>query len=280
MRPGRHCDGGCHAYRYTTNGACRRACLLACIGAEVTAIDSAGFGPINITKAITITSPDGIEAGIVPSPKGNAITIGAGTNDAVVLRGLTLNGGGVGYNGVVFNSGGSLTVTNCVMQNFAYDGVSVFTGNGIMMQPSSGAVKFVITNTVASNNGLLGIAYFPTGGSPSANVVIDHVTVTGNFSSAIVINTLLTTGGATIFAVSNSSASNNSTGASGVFINGPNLSAPVTVSIDNFSAVGNGAGISVSGAASTVLLSRSVITGNEVGIDNGISTFYTYGNNQ
>src|SRR3974390_3082983 len=37
-------------------------------GGEVTAIDSAGFGPINITKAVTITSPDGVEAGIVPNP--------------------------------------------------------------------------------------------------------------------------------------------------------------------------------------------------------------------
>ena len=34
-------------------------------GGEVTAIDSAGFGPINITKAVTITSPDGVEAGVV-----------------------------------------------------------------------------------------------------------------------------------------------------------------------------------------------------------------------
>src|SRR5215471_12490618 len=85
-------------------------------GGEVTAIDSAGFGPINITKAVTITSPDGVEAGIVPTSGGNAITIGAGTNDAVVLRGLTLNGGGVGFNGILFNSGGRLTVTNCTLQ--------------------------------------------------------------------------------------------------------------------------------------------------------------------
>ena len=36
-------------------------------GGEVTAIDSAGFGPITITHAVTITSPDGVEAGIVPT---------------------------------------------------------------------------------------------------------------------------------------------------------------------------------------------------------------------
>jgi len=45
---------------------------------EVTAIDSAGFGPINITKAVTITSPDGVEAGVVPVAGGNAIDINAG----------------------------------------------------------------------------------------------------------------------------------------------------------------------------------------------------------
>src|SRR6516162_9322601 len=64
-------------------------------GGEVTAIDSAGFGPITITRAVTITSPTGIEAGIVPAAGGNAITINAGPNDAVVLRGLTVNGAGI-----------------------------------------------------------------------------------------------------------------------------------------------------------------------------------------
>src|SRR5215472_11058204 len=63
-------------------------------GGEVTAIDSAGFGPINITKAVTITSPAGVEAGIVPNPGDDAIHINAGPNDTVVLSGLTLNGAG------------------------------------------------------------------------------------------------------------------------------------------------------------------------------------------
>src|SRR5262252_4661203 len=87
-------------------------------GGEVTAIDSAGFGPISINKSVSITSPDGVEAGVVASAGADAIDINAGANDAVVLRGLTLNGGGVAYNGIVFNSGGSLTVSNCVVQNF------------------------------------------------------------------------------------------------------------------------------------------------------------------
>jgi len=66
---------------------------------EVTAIDSAGFGPINITKAVTITSPPGVEAGIVPNPPtADAIDISAGSSDVIELRGLTANGAGVGNN--------------------------------------------------------------------------------------------------------------------------------------------------------------------------------------
>src|SRR6516225_6779322 len=67
-------------------------------GGEVTAIDSAGFGPINI-----------IEAGVVPAAGADAIDINAAPSDAVVLRGLTLNGAGVASNGIVFNSGARLT---------------------------------------------------------------------------------------------------------------------------------------------------------------------------
>ena len=72
-------------------------------GGEVTAIDSAGFGPITITQSVTITSPDGVEAGIVAAANGNAITINAPpTSINVVLRGLTLDGANVGSNGIVW----------------------------------------------------------------------------------------------------------------------------------------------------------------------------------
>ena len=120
-------------------------------GGEVTAIDSAGFGPINITKAVTITSPDGVEAGIVPPANGNAITINAGPTDEVQLRGLTIDGSGTAANGIVLNSGAGITVTNCVVQNFA-----PAIGNGILLQPTSG-LSFIIANTLLSRNGAYGL---------------------------------------------------------------------------------------------------------------------------
>src|SRR6516225_1550275 len=144
-------------------------------GGEVTAIDSAGFGPINITKAVTITSPDGVEAGIVASAGADAIDINAGPNDAIVLRGLTLNGSGGGSNGILFNSGGSLTVTNCMMQDFALGGIAI--------EPTSGIADVVITNTIASNIGPKGLGVgirFSSNGIATINAVVDHVVTTGN----------------------------------------------------------------------------------------------------
>jgi len=57
-------------------------------GGEVTAIDSAGFGTVTITnKSVTITSPNGVEAGIAVPSGGAGITIIAGPNDLVSLQG-------------------------------------------------------------------------------------------------------------------------------------------------------------------------------------------------
>jgi hypothetical protein len=44
----------------------------------------------------------------------------AGLNNEVqLLRGLTFEGSGVGYNGIVLNVAVGLTITNCVVQNFS-----------------------------------------------------------------------------------------------------------------------------------------------------------------
>src|SRR6516164_6196895 len=61
-------------------------------GGEVTAIDSAGFGPIAINKSVAITSPAGIEGGVVPASNSDGIVITAGSSDIVTLRGLTIEG--------------------------------------------------------------------------------------------------------------------------------------------------------------------------------------------
>jgi hypothetical protein len=243
-------------------------------GGEVTAIDSAGFGPIDISKAVTITSPDGVEAGIVPAAGGNAITIHAGASDAIVLRGLTLNGSGIAINGVEFNSGGSLTVINCVAQNFIISGPA--TGNGILLQPTTGTVDFTITNTIVLNNAYAGILYLAPSGSASVNGVIDRVTATGN-QYGIALNTSSATG-ATIAAISNSVASHNTN--TGIY--GQNGSGAFKLSIDNSQLSSDGSAAIQAFNTANVLLGRSVIMGNAVGVHNTTSpnTFFTYKDNR
>ena len=245
-------------------------------GGEVTAIDSAGFGPITISQAVTITSPDGVEAGIIPVAGGNAITINAGANDAIVLRGLTLNGSGTAYNGIAFNSGGSLTVINCLAQNFIYDGSHATTGNGILIQPTSGTVRFNITNSVVTSNAQAGISYRPHN-TPNANGVVDNVTAVGN-QYGISVNTTPSPGGQTNVAILNSVLSNN--GVDGLFASGGSGQTQV-VSVDHVSIVGNGSiGIDAE-TTSYVILGRSVITGNGIGVQNNTpNTFYTYQDNR
>jgi hypothetical protein len=239
-------------------------------GGEIDVLDPAGYGALTISKAISIQGHG--YSGITVASGATGITISAPSTAAVTLNGLLIDGAGAGQNGIVFTSGGSLTVTNCVVQNFSGSGPTA--GDGILMQPS-GTVSFVITNTIVSNNGNDGIHYQPLGGSATANGVIDHVVATKN-NLGISINTSLG-GGSTTVAISNSIASNNS-GNGIIMLN----AAPLTVTIDNAGISGNNDGI-VAFDTPKVLLGRSAITGNSNdGIDNETSpnTFYSYQDNR
>ena len=94
-------------------------------GGEVIALDSGGYGPFTITKAVTINVPGGIYAGISVA-SGDGVTIAAGAGDVVVLRGLTINGTG-GSNGVSATSAGFVYVERCTVSGFSAAGLSVAT---------------------------------------------------------------------------------------------------------------------------------------------------------
>jgi hypothetical protein len=237
-------------------------------GGEIDILDPAGYGSITINKAISIIN-DGVgTAGFLAPSGGNAITINAVSGE-VQLRGLTVQGATTGgSSGIVFNTGAGLTVTNCVVQNFAYDGGS--TGNGILLEPSSD-LSFVITTTLISHNGSVGLWYVPSG-SPNVYGVIDRVVATDNLNGILLYSNNVSGGSSTV-AISNSTASNNPE--VGIY-----TVKTTTLSIDNSTMSGNGDGI-VADFSSRVLLSRSVITGNTTGILNqtDANTVYTYGNN-
>jgi hypothetical protein len=59
-------------------------------GGEVVVLDSAGYGPVSVTKSVSIVAPPAVHAAIAPT-SGTAVSVGSSGVD-VVLRGLTLLG--------------------------------------------------------------------------------------------------------------------------------------------------------------------------------------------
>jgi hypothetical protein len=247
-------------------------------GGEIDILDPAGYGAINITKALSIVN-DGVgTAGVQEGTTGaNAITFNGGTNDTLTLRGLNIDGLGTGQNGIVFNSGAGLTIVNCVVRHFAFNGSYQGTGNGILIAPTSGSMNFVISNAIASDNGTAGIAYLPPSGGANANGVIDHVLAINNEQFGINLNTYYVSGGVRAITISNSTASNNSYG---IYISSQSSQNSVTATVDSSYMSNNQYG--VLGENAVILLSRSVITSNSFfgALNDTSSTFYTYGDNR
>ncbi len=59
-------------------------------GGEINCLDSAGFGALTITKAMTVQC-EGVIGGVLASGQ-NGIIVNAGANDAVMLKGLDFQG--------------------------------------------------------------------------------------------------------------------------------------------------------------------------------------------
>ena len=161
-------------------------------------MDSAGYGPFTITKAITVQAPPGVYAGISVF-SGNGININAGASDTVILRGLTVNSQG-GELGISFIAGGALQVESCVVNGFAADnnatGIAFLgAGNlevkdsivrnnthGIFTKNSSGTVFATIDNTRFEGNSE---GLFPAAGSL---VTVRNSVASGNFEGFFVFS--------------------------------------------------------------------------------------------
>jgi hypothetical protein len=150
-------------------------------GGEVTAIDSAGFGTITISHAVTITSPNGVEAGIAAPESGSAaVTISAGSSDAVILNGLTLDGDNVASTtGINFTAGGSLSIQNSVIRKFSSYGIQF---------SSSGSSALLMSNSQVSNN-LNGISISAYNANTAIESILDRVVIEKNGNYGLYANT-------------------------------------------------------------------------------------------
>lgn len=135
---------------------------------EIDALDPGGFGAVTITKSITLDGT-GTMASILASLV-NGITINAGVNDVVTIRGISINGFCNGINGINILSAKTVNVEDCVIFRFN-------TGNGITANDSNG-LNLNVRDTVIRDNTLDGIN--TTSSAGFINVSLERVRLSGN----------------------------------------------------------------------------------------------------
>jgi hypothetical protein len=173
-------------------------------GGEIDILDPAGYGAVTITKAVSIVN-DGVGTAGVQATSGNAITINAGVNDAVYLRGLNI--GGVNFTGaygVVATSGAKLTIVDCVVEHFSSGGVAVepaadirflisdtlitsVHGAGLIIQSSGGAVTGTVDRVTASDTGG-GVTMGSDTAGGSVAVILSHATFSENDGNGVTLS--------------------------------------------------------------------------------------------
>jgi collagen triple helix repeat protein len=183
---------------------------------EINVLDPASYGTLTITHGLSV---QGHGWASITAQSGDAITVNAGANDKVSLRGLLIDGMGTGNSGITFNAGASLNIQDCVIRDFA--------SAGIAFVPNVSSALFV-TNTLISDfaNGT-GINVAPITGSVTAvlnRADIQRVGGTGVNAGA---NATVTVKGSTI--------NNNAVGV--------NMSGGTVVSFGNNAITGNGQNI-------------------------------------
>jgi hypothetical protein len=166
------------------------------LGGEIDALDPGPFGPVTITKAMTIDfTPNW--GGVTATT--NGITINANVADDVTLRGISISSGlggtpacpVAGVNGIVINSARSVRIEN--------SRIGSFSGAGILIAPSTGAAQVVVENTDIRDVCGTGIDAEPTSGQ-TVSLLVRGSTIT-NSGTGILAGTGTTSWltGSTIF---------------------------------------------------------------------------------
>ena len=244
-------------------------------GGEINCLDPGGFGAVSIVKAMTISCPY-TEGGALAG--GNGIVVNAGATDVVYIRGLDIFGVNPPTNGIRFVAGAGLVVEDTVVRRF-----NAANSFGISFQPSASSFLIVNNSTIADNGNAAtggGILIKPTGASGSGRVTITNTRVLNNANIGILLDTTGATAAAgTFMTVKGATVARNTGGGLKVLV--PVGASPTTSMItDSLFSQNTGTGILGDGAAATIRVGRSQITGNGVGVSFvNSSSLRSYGDN-
>ncbi|QGM44521.1 right-handed parallel beta-helix repeat-containing protein [Methylocystis heyeri] len=152
----------CRTFQYAHDN------ILGANGGDILVRDSGNYGPLNITKSVSVVNDSAGTAGT--GAPANQTTITVNTLGAVLLKGLTLDGVNGAYNGVTVLGPGNVTIASCTVMNFSRYGVYI--------NASTGNVNFSIMDTLVQNSiqgvGTDGIGPYSVSGD------LNNVRIVGN----------------------------------------------------------------------------------------------------
>jgi hypothetical protein len=234
---------------------------------EIVALESGGFGSVDIPQSVSIIAPDGVYAGVtVAAAPGYGVQI-VGSNLRVVLRNLQINGQG-GATGVLIPAGSAnneVYLERVTLSNLSTAGVrvvaaakvsvkeSIFRENteGIVVEPTAGGAELAVDSTLFERN-QNGIDVYPNVSLAVTRSGFTANSVAGIFpGNAGVVQTL---------AVADCSFVGN--------VAGINMFASTNVqaTIRNSTLAGNGTGVRANTGV-TYILDGNTIAGNTTGVN-------------
>jgi hypothetical protein len=233
------------------------------VGGEINCIDSGGFGPLTISKSITIDCHD-VFASII-NAGANGINIAfdnfaaTDTRKTVRLRNLNINGIASGLIGINILGGTNAANSMVFIEDCLVDGMSAGPMRGISDTRSGGGLS--IANTTVRNIGGIAIGIAPAGGGPPIDATFHHV-------RAQHADIGIRVGRPARVLINHSVLSGNTTA-------GIEVDAGIEVNISNSTISNNGIGVRSGGGP--IRLSNNEISFNRVGIGGPTTSF---GNNR
>jgi hypothetical protein len=256
-------------------------------GGQVNIIGSGTYDNFTITKSATVAAEPGVIAVLdVTGFANSGITINAGANDRVVIRGLYLNGGGPasGTNGIYVRAAGEVSLEDVVARNFDSAALSVASSVASFISVKGG-VYAIAPLSANFQSGIYPVAIFfcCTGQNPEVPPVatVDGVTVENGCTGVNPDGLVVTITNSLLVASPNSNANCAQQLGGSIGISQPGVG---TVVIENNLISNYGFGISGGDDLSAnFYLSGNTIVGNAVGVNNsgffGPANVFTRANN-
>ena len=232
-------------------------------GGEIDVLDSDGYGALTINHALSIVNNGTGNAAMIPAVNGVGITIAAGANDAIILRGLTIDGqGNTGSIGIKFTAGGSLTVQDCVIRHMG--------GDGIDFAPT-GASKLSLSDSAIDDNGDAGLYIDPTG-IGYVHAALSRIETNGNNDGVYADGSPNV--GSIFVSIADSTVANNGSVGLAAYVN-------ATIVATRDVVTGNHIGLQTKYAGASLSIGESTVAGNTYGDDiQAGSNAYSFGTNQ